>query len=157
MTIPISPVPGEPRRQPQQAAQPAQPAQPAQLQAQSLYDLIGEDTFRKIVHEFYLRVPNDPVLGPMYPADDLDGAEDRLRWFLVQYWGGPQTFNEQRGHPRLRMRHVHFAVTPEAREHWLTIMADALGTVSDNELPGPAREAVWDHMVRVADMLINRP
>lgn len=146
MTIPISPVPGEPRRG---------PAQPEQKQ-QSLYDMVGEETFRRIVHEFYRRVTDDPVLGPMYPADDLDGAEDRLRWFLVQYWGGPQTFNERRGHPRLRMRHMNFPVTPEARDHWLTIMSQALATVDDQALPAPARAAVWDHMVRVADMLINR-
>lgn len=152
MTIPISPVPGEPRRRPQQTPAP----QAGEPQPQSLYDLIGEDTFRTIVHEFYRRVPDDPVLGPMYPADDLDGAEDRLRWFLVQYWGGPQTFTERRGHPRLRMRHMNFAVTAEAREHWLTTMAAALGTVDDDALPAPARAAVWDHMVRVADMLINR-
>lgn len=145
MTIPISPVPGEPRREPRRGQQ-----------AQSLYDLVGEETFRKIVHEFYRQVPDDPVLGPMYPADDLAGAEDRLRWFLVQYWGGPQTFNEQRGHPRLRMRHMRFAIDAEAREHWLTMMSQAISTVDDDQLPEPARAAVWDHMVRVADMLVNR-
>jgi hemoglobin len=151
MTLPISPVPGEPRREPQSQT----PGQ-AQNQAQSLYDLVGEDTFRSIVHEFYRQVPDDPVLGPMYPADDLAGAEDRLRWFLVQYWGGPQTFNEQRGHPRLRMRHMHFHIDADAREHWLTMMSRALSTVDEDRLPAPARAAVWDHMVRVADMLVNR-
>jgi hemoglobin len=145
MTIPISPVPGEPRREPRR-----------EQQAQSLYDLVGEETFRTIVHEFYRQVPEDPVLGPMYPADDLAGAEDRLRWFLVQYWGGPQTFNEQRGHPRLRMRHMHFPIDAEAREHWLTMMSRAMETVDEDQLPAPARAAVWDHMVRVADMLVNR-
>lgn len=138
MTIPISPVPGD-------------PAQP-----QSLYDMVGEETFRKIVHEFYRQVPEDPILGPMYPAEDLSGAEDRLRWFLVQYWGGPKTFNEQRGHPRLRMRHMHFAVDAEGRQHWLLLMSNALGTISHEELPEPARQAMWEHMVRVADMLINQ-
>lgn len=123
----------------------------------SFYEAVGgEEIFRRIVHEFYLQIPDDDILGPMYPADDLAGAEDRLRWFLVQYWGGPQTFNEQRGHPRLRMRHMHFPIDRDARDRWLVLMGRAMDTVSDEELPEPARQAMWDHMIRVADMLINR-
>lgn len=123
----------------------------------SFYEAVGgEEIFRRIVHEFYLQIPDDDILGPMYPADDLAGAEDRLRWFLVQYWGGPQTFNEQRGHPRLRMRHMHFPIDRDARDRWLVLMGRAMDTVTDKELPEPARQAMWDHMIRVADMLINR-
>lgn len=126
-------------------------------QPSSFYEAVGgEEIFRRIVHEFYLQIPDDDILGPMYPADDLAGAEDRLRWFLVQYWGGPQTFNEQRGHPRLRMRHMHFPIDRDARDRWLVLMGRAMDTVSDEELPEPARQAMWDHMIRVADMLINR-
>lgn len=149
MTIPLSPVPGGPDRDGRQP-------QGSEPQPRSLYETVGEETFRKIVHEFYRQIPDDPVLGPMYPVDDIAGAEDRLRWFLVQYWGGPQTFNEQRGHPRLRMRHVNFAVDAEAREHWLVLMSNALGTIDADTLPDAPRQAIWGHMVRVADMLINR-
>ncbi|HIW92372.1 MAG TPA: globin [Candidatus Corynebacterium avicola] len=126
-------------------------------QPSSLFEAIGgEPMFDRIVSEFYRQVPDDPILGPMYPADDMDGAEDRLRWFLMQYWGGPQTFNEQRGHPRLRMRHMHFHINPAARERWLVLMGNALETIPEEDLPEPARAALWDHMVRVADMLVNR-
>lgn len=126
-------------------------------QPQSFYDAVGgEEIFARIVHEFYRQIPDDDILGPMYPADDLAGAEDRLRWFLMQYWGGPQTFTEQRGHPRLRMRHMHFPVDHAARDRWLTLMGNALATVSDDDLPEPARQAMWDHMTRVADMLVNK-
>lgn len=126
-------------------------------QPSSFYEAVGgEEIFRRIVHEFYRQIPDDDVLGPMYPADDLAGAEDRLRWFLVQYWGGPQTFTEQRGHPRLRMRHMHFPIDAAARERWLVMMGKALDTVSDEDLPEAPRAAMWEHMVRVADMLVNK-
>jgi hemoglobin len=126
-------------------------------QPQSFYEAVGgEEIFRRIVGEFYRQIPDDDILGPMYPADDLAGAEDRLRWFLVQYWGGPQTFTEQRGHPRLRMRHMHFPVDPAARDRWLELMGNALATVSDEDLPEAPRQAMWDHMTRVADMLVNK-
>jgi len=150
MTIPLSPVPGD-RDGEHARGQASGNAAPS-----SLYELIGEETFHRIVHEFYRQIPADPILGPMYPADDLDGAEDRLRWFLAQYWGGPQTFSEQRGHPRLRMRYMHFAVDAAAREHWLVLMSNALSTIDEVDLPDPARQAMWEHMVRVADMLVNR-
>ena len=95
-------------------------------QPSSLFEAIGgEPMFDRIVTEFYRQIPEDPILGPMYPAEDMAGAEDRLRWFLMQYWGGPQTFNEQRGHPRLRMRHMHFHINPAARERWLVLMGNA--------------------------------
>ena len=121
----------------------------------NFYEAVGgEQTFRAIVHEFYKQVPDDDILGPMYPAEDLDGAENRLRWFLAQYWGGPQEFNEKRGHPRLRMRHMPFAVTPEQRDRWLThIMAACDAVDLEPELDALLR----DYLVRAAYSLVNTP
>ena len=124
----------------------------------TFYDAVGgEETFRTIVSEFYKQVKDDDILGPMYPADDLAGAEDRLRWFLAQYWGGPETFNEKRGHPRLRMRHAKFHIDEAARDRWLELMANAMETVDEKTLPAEHRAAMWDHMERVAQMLVNEP
>ena len=124
----------------------------------TFYDAVGgEETFRTIVSEFYKQVKDDDILGPMYPADDLAGAEDRLRWFLAQYWGGPETFNEKRGHPRLRMRHAQFHIDEAARDRWLALMANAMETVDEKTLPAEHRAAMWDHMERVAQMLVNEP
>ena len=85
-----------------------------------LYQVLGEAKITEIIAGFYRRVPADPVLGPMYPADDLAGAEERLRGFIIYRLGGPQTYIEQRGHPRLRMRHAPFAIDATARAHWAT-------------------------------------
>lgn len=124
----------------------------------TFYDAVGgEETFRTIVSEFYKQVKDDDILGPMYPADDMAGAEDRLRWFLAQYWGGPETFNEKRGHPRLRMRHAQFHIDEAARDRWLELMANAMETVDEKTLPAEHRAAMWDHMERVAQMLVNEP
>ena len=124
----------------------------------TFYDAVGgEETFRTIVSEFYKQVKDDDILGPMYPADDMAGAEDRLRWFLAQYWGGPETFNEKRGHPRLRMRHARFHIDEAARDRWLELMANAMETVDEKTLPAEHRAAMWDHMERVAQMLVNEP
>lgn len=124
---------------------------------QSFYDAVGgESTFRAFVHRFYELVRTDDILGPMYPHDDWEGAEDRLRWFLIQYWGGPQTFSENRGHPRLRMRHAHFPIDQAAADRWLLLMESALDSLDEETLPAAYRAALWDHMQRVADMLINR-
>ena len=126
-------------------------------QYSDFYREVGEETFAKIVRGFYARVPDDDILGPMYPDDDWEGAERRLRMFLEQYWGGPDTYNVERGHPRLRMRHHPFVVDMADRDRWLELMALSLADVSDDELPKPHRDAMWEHMVRVADMLINKP
>lgn len=126
-------------------------------QYSDFYREVGEETFAKIMRGFYARVPDDDILGPMYPDDDWEGAERRLRMFLEQYWGGPDTYNAERGHPRLRMRHHPFVVDMAARDRWLELMALSLADVSDDELPKPHRDAMWEHMVRVADMLINKP
>ena len=124
----------------------------------TFYDAVGgEETFRTIVSEFYKQVKDDDILSPMYPADDMAGAEDRLRWFLAQYWGGPETFNEKRGHPRLRMRHAQFHIDEAARDRWLELMANAMETVDEKTLPAEHRAAMWDHMERVAQMLVNEP
>jgi hemoglobin len=121
----------------------------------TFYEAVGgEETFRLLVHRFYAGVAEDEVLRPLYPEQDLSGAEDRLRMFLVQYWGGPTTYSEQRGHPRLRMRHVAWAVGERERDAWLAVMGSAL---DKQNLPEPARAAIWDHMERAAHSLVNTP
>ncbi|ANE04677.1 globin [Corynebacterium crudilactis] len=120
---------------------------------ENFYDEVGgEETFSLIVHRFYEQVPQDDILGPMYPPDDFEGAEQRLKMFLSQYWGGPKDYQEQRGHPRLRMRHAHYPIGVTAAERWLELMSNALDGV---ELTPTQREAIWEHMLRAADMLIN--
>ena len=120
----------------------------------SLYDAVGgEPVFRQLVADFYRGVAQDPVLRPLYP-DDLGPAEDRLRMFLVQYWGGPGTYSEQRGHPRLRMRHVAWQVGERERDAWLALMLPA---VTRLDVPDEARAAIWDHLERAAHSLVNSP
>lgn len=112
----------------------------------------GAPTFRFIVHRFYQQVATDDLLRPMYPEQDLGPAEDRLRMFLEQYWGGPTTYSETRGHPRLRMRHVPFRVTPAARDRWLEFMTVA---VKEAGL-APLHEAtLLDYLERAAHSLVN--
>jgi len=91
-----------------------------------IYSRIGEEGFTRLVHAFYQRVPTDDILGPMYKQHDLSGAESRLRGFLIQRFGGPMTYSEQRGHPRLRMRHAPFHVDQAARDRWIELMEQAL-------------------------------
>jgi hemoglobin len=105
-----------------------------------LYAMIGEDGFRRLVAAFYRRVPTDDILGPLYPKDDLHGAEERLRLFLIQRFGGPSTYSEQRGHPRLRMRHAPFAIGPDERDRWLAHMRAAL----DELAPAPEVRAKFE-------------
>ena len=112
----------------------------------------GTPTFELIVGHFYAGVRNDPLLSPMYPQDDWEGSEWRLRTFLEQYWGGPTTYSEQRGHPRLRMRHVPYAVTPKAKEHWLMHMHAALDKA---ELPPMHDAAFREYIERAALSLVN--
>ena len=120
----------------------------------SLYDAVGgEPVFRQLVADFYAGVATDPVLRPLYP-EDLAPAEERLRMFLVQYWGGPGTYSEQRGHPRLRMRHVAWQVGERERDAWLTHMRAAVERI---DVPEPARAAIWDHLERAAHSLVNAP
>ncbi len=91
-----------------------------------IYASIGEEGFARLVQAFYAQVPGDDILGPMYPADDMPGAEERLRDFLVGRFGGPARYMEQRGHPRLRMRHARFRVDGPARDRWVALMDRAL-------------------------------
>lgn len=122
-------------------------------QTQTFYDAVGgHDTFRTLVHRFYEGVADDPVLRPLYPEEDLSGAEERLRMFLEQYWGGPTTYSEQRGHPRLRMRHAPFKVNPEARDRWLHHMKAAVDSLN---LPPERHEMLWDYLQRAAFSLVN--
>ena len=123
------------------------------LPSPSFYDEIGgHDTFVRLVHEFYHGVADDPVLRPMYPEEDLGPAEDRLRMFLEQYWGGPTTYSDERGHPRLRMRHLPFKVNPDARDRWLAHMRAAVDTL---ELPPIADATLWDYLQRAAFAMVN--
>ena len=94
-----------------------------------IYDLLGEEKLAAIVAAFYRRVPGDDVLGPMYPEHDLESAERRLRTFLVYRFGGPQTYLKERGHPRLRMRHMPFVVDERARDRWMSLMMAAVDEV----------------------------
>ncbi|PVW06466.1 globin [Microbacterium sp. Gd 4-13] len=119
----------------------------------SFYDEIGGmPTFRRLVDTFYRGVAGDEVLKPMYPEEDLGPAAERLTLFLAQYWGGPTTYSEQRGHPRLRMRHQPFHVNPDARDRWLSHMRAA---VDELEL-SPLHEAtLWDYLQRAALAMVN--
>ena len=112
----------------------------------------GEETFRRLVHRFYQGVAADPMLRPLYPEEDLGPAEERLRLFLIQYWGGPRTYSEKRGHPRLRMRHVPFAIGEAERDAWLAHMRDA---VDELGLPEQLDKMLWDYLVMAANSLIN--
>jgi len=119
----------------------------------SFYDQVGgHATFETLVRRFYEGVRQDPLLWPMYPQEDLEGAIHRLTMFLEQYWGGPGTYSEERGHPRLRMRHVAFKVNPEARDHWLSHMRAALDTL---ELSPLHDATLWGYLDRAAHALVN--
>ena len=117
-----------------------------------MYDVVGEQVFRDLVARFYAGVALDPILRPLYPEDDLGPAADRLAGFLIQYWGGPTTYSDQRGHPRLRMRHAGWVIGERERDAWLGHMHDAVASV---DLPADARAAVWEHLERAAFSLVN--
>jgi hemoglobin len=122
---------------------------------ESLYDAIGgEETFSRLVTAFYGGVAEDPTLRALYPEEDLGPAAERLRMFLIQYWGGPTTYSERRGHPRLRMRHAPFAIDSAARDAWLTHMRAALDSL---DLAPQYEAPLWDYLVRAADSLRNTP
>lgn len=123
------------------------------VDAPSFFEKIGGTaTFEHLVARFYAGVAADDVLAPMYPEQDLKPAARRLRMFLEQYWGGPTTYSEERGHPRLRMRHQPYRVNPDARDRWLAHMRAAV----DELALAPADEAMlWDHMERAAFSLVN--
>ena len=118
-----------------------------------IYERIGEEGFEKLVHAFYRQIPQDDILGPMYPADDLEGAEQRLRDFLVGRFGGPPRYVEQRGHPRLRMRHAPFPVDLAARNRWMQLMTNAL---NEAQLPDDVSKMLLEFFDGVATFMMNR-
>lgn len=128
-------------------------AGPTHAAGQSFFDAVGgHATFARIVRGFYDGVATDSVLGPMYPSHDMEGAVERLTLFLEQYWGGPTTYSEQRGHPRLRMRHAAFRVNPEARDHWMSLMRASVEAAGLS----PLHEAtLLDYLERAAHSMIN--
>ena len=119
-----------------------------------VYGLIGEEGFERLVRGFYARVATDDILRPMYPEDDLAGAEMRLREFLVQRFGGPMRYSEQRGHPRLRMRHAPFAIDQRGRDRWVELMEAAL---AEAKLPEAAIAPLRKFFHESATFMINRP
>ena len=124
------------------------------MNEEQVFETIGEEGFERLIRAFYAQVPGDPILGPMYPKDDLAGAEERLRDFLIGRFGGPQRYVEQRGHPRLRMRHMPFAIDPAARNQWVTLMDRAL---DEARLPEDVVALLREFFHGVATFMINRP
>lgn len=119
----------------------------------TVYEYVGgEDFFRRLVDHFYAGVAEDPVLRPLYPDDDLEGANERLRLFLVQYWGGPTTYSDSRGHPRLRMRHAPFRIGPDEQRAWLERMTAAVDAADP---PEPARSMLLDYFSSAASHMRN--
>ena len=121
----------------------------------NFYELVGgEKFFADLVSQFYAVVATDPILRPMYPENDLQGAAQRLQWFLEQYWGGPDTYQENRGHPRLRMRHAQFSIDTVARDAWLQAMRTAINGV---EISETLKKELWSYCEMAANSMINQP
>jgi hemoglobin len=121
----------------------------------TFYDEIGGmETITAIVTRFYAGVAADAVLRPMYPEQDLGPAAERFTLFLAQYWGGPTTYSDERGHPRLRMRHAPFTVTPDAAQHWLKHFRDGLDSVA---LSSDQDAQFWDYVTHAAQFMVNSP
>jgi hemoglobin len=122
---------------------------------ETFYDAVGgESTFRRVVARFYAEVATDDVLRSLYPEEDLGPAEDRLTLFLMQYWGGPTTYSDERGHPRLRMRHAPFRIGPTERDAWVRAMRIA---VDEAGLAEPHRERLWTYLEGTANHMMNSP
>lgn len=119
---------------------------------QPLFERVDPEFFTRLVDRFYDGVLDDPVLAPLYPPEDLDGARERLRLFLVQFWGGPQTYSERRGHPRLRMRHAPFSIGEAEREAWFVHMSAAVAAETESGALSEEDEArmlgYFDHSAR---------
>ena len=121
----------------------------------SFYEEIGgEAFFTDLVSQFYAQVALDPILRPMYPEGDLKAAALRLQWFLEQYWGGPSTYQENRGHPRLRMRHAEFHINLAAHDAWVKAMRTAVDGV---EMKPELREQLWTYLEMAAAAMVNQP
>ena len=126
-----------------------------QTAGESFYDQIGgAEAFHRLVHRFYQGVAEDALLRPLYPDVDLADAEVRLRMFLEQYWGGPRTYGDVRGHPRLRMRHAAFRIGPAERDAWLLHMRAAVDELS---LEADHEATLWGYLASAADSLVNSP
>ena len=122
----------------------------------SFYDEVGgHETFRDLVARFYELIAVDPIVRPLYPEQDLGPAEVRFRMFLEQYWGGPRTYSEQRGHPRLRMRHVPYVIGPPERDAWLRCIHQAVDSISPDRLDDDHRRALLNYLYTAADSLVN--
>jgi len=122
--------------------------------ARTFYEEVGgAPTFTRLIAHFYAAVRTDPVIGPLYPQDDWEGAEVRLRSFLEQYWGGPTTYSQERGHPRLRMRHAPFAIDVRGRDRWVELMEAALAEV---QLPEQVVPPLKKFFHEAATFMINR-
>lgn len=118
-----------------------------------IFERIGEGGFERLVRAFYSQVPGDDILGPMYPAEDMAGAEARLRDFLVGRFGGPDRYIQQRGHPRLRQRHAPFAVDQTARDRWMQLMTKAL---DETALPADVTQTLRSFFDQTATFMVNR-
>lgn len=114
----------------------------------------GEKFFADLTSQFYAVVATDPILRPMYPDEDMKGAALRLQWFLEQYWGGPSTYQENRGHPRLRMRHAEFSIDSKARDAWLNAMRTAIDGV---EIKEELKQELWSYCEMAAHSMVNQP
>jgi hemoglobin len=123
------------------------------VEENEIYPLIGDGGFRRLVAAFYRQVPHDDILGPIYPRQDFAGAEERLRNFLIYRFGGPPVYIEERGHPRLRMRHAPFPVDRSARNRWMQLMKNALAEVS---LPAEAERILTAYFESTATFMLNR-
>jgi hemoglobin len=124
------------------------------MQELEVFSMIGTEGFTRLVAAFYRQIPQDDVLGPMYPATDLPGAEQRLRDFLIGRFGGPQTYIEQRGHPRLRARHSPFSINQNARDRWMRLMDSAFGEAA---LPEKAEQVLRKFFNEMSTFMINQP
>jgi hemoglobin len=116
------------------------------------YEKIGDENLKKLIHDFYQGIRNDPILKPMY-KNDFEAAEERLYLFLIQYLGGPDLYNQKRGHPRLKMRHVLFPINEEVKQHWLNNMKNAL---EESQIEKNDKEYLWNYFRQTADFLKNR-
>ena len=123
------------------------------MEEHEIYSAIGEDGFRRLIRAFYSQIPKDDILGPIYPADDFPGAEERLRDFLIFRFGGPARYIENRGHPRLRMRHAPFPVDAAGRDRWLQLMDRAL---KQTALPPEVERILRDYFESTAQAMMNR-
>ncbi|TSE00169.1 globin [Skermania sp. ID1734] len=125
---------------------------------QTFYDAVGgAETFRRLIARFYAEVAKDEIVRPLYPEEDLGPAERRFRMFLEQYWGGPRTYSEERGHPRLRMRHMPFRIGPLQRDAWLRCMHTAIASIEPSVLDDAHRKQLIDYMEMAAHSLVNSP